>query len=122
VLDPRDPLGLLHQEGPDSLVLEQGRVPGVHRYRGAVDVQLADHRALAVLEELLPECALLGALAQAKEADEDIPLRVLVRQERLPPAVSDVIAPDKFELVRLRGVTNDRVSSSGGGWAESERP
>jgi len=64
-------------------------------------VQLAHHARLSVLEQLVPEGSLGRELAQAQQPDEDVPLGVLVRQERLPPAVGRVVPPDELELVGL---------------------
>ena len=52
------------------LVLELGRVAPVHGHGGAVHVQLADdaHATLRAADELGPEGALVGALAEAEEA------------------------------------------------------
>ena len=49
--------------------------------------QLSDHagsHAVGPSDELLSERALLGALSQTEETDEDILLGVLVREEGLP--------------------------------------
>ena len=84
------------------LVLELGRVAPVHGHGGAVHVQLADdaHAALRAADELGPEGALVGALAEAEEADEDVALRVFVREERLPAAVRGVVAPEELDGLR----------------------
>jgi hypothetical protein len=65
-------------------------------------MQLTNHRTLPVLEQLLAIRPLLATLSQSQQSDEDISLRVLVAQERLPSTVGDVISSHKFEFVGLR--------------------
>ena len=74
-------------------------------------MQLTDHARLPVLEQLLAERALGRQLAQAQQANEDVGLGILVRQERLPPAVGRVVAADELELVGLREGERGRVRS-----------
>ena len=49
VLVPGDPLGLLHEEGAEALVLELAGVARAHRDHAAVDVELA-HDGDALLQ------------------------------------------------------------------------
>ena len=69
-------------------------------------MQLSDDTAAAHLapHQLRTERALVGALPQPKEADEDISLRILVGQERLPAAVRSIV-PTK----QLHGLRSDLV-------------
>ena len=62
-------------------MLELCGVAPVHGHRRAIHMQLSDDAASALLppDQLRPERALVRALPQAKEADQDIPLRILVR-------------------------------------------
>eukprot|EP01085_Mycamoeba_gemmipara_P005113 Mycagemm_TRINITY_DN10189_c0_g1::TRINITY_DN10189_c0_g1_i2::g.5113::m.5113 type:complete len:331 gc:universal TRINITY_DN10189_c0_g1_i2:1783-791(-) len=95
---PRDPLRLLHEQSAEALVLKLGRIAIVDGHHGAVDVQLAYDRAATL--QLGPEGG-RAALAKSEQADEDVLLGVLVRQEGLPRAVCGVVTPHELHLVRL---------------------
>ena len=77
-------------------MLELGGVSRVDRDHAAVDVQLADNGAAAL--QLGPE-RVGRALSESQETDQDVLLRVFVREERLPTGVSHVVASDQFSLV-----------------------
>ena len=64
----------------------------------AIDMQLSDDAAAALLppHQLRPERALVGTLPQTKKANEDIPFRILVRQERLPAPVRSIVATEEL--------------------------
>ena len=64
-------------------------------------MQLANHRALSILEELLPERPLLRALAQTQQSYQNIPLWILVTQKCLPTTVCNVVAANELEFVGL---------------------
>ncbi len=95
VLVPRYPLGLLHQERAEALVLKLGRVPPAHGHHGPVDVQLSDD----ALARELGTVGLGRAVPEAQEADEDVLLGVFVGEERLPAAVGVVVASDELHVV-----------------------
>lgn len=65
-------------------------------------MQLADHASLPVLEKLRTEGPLRREFPQPQQANEDVPIGVLVRQERLPAAVGGVVSADQLELVGLQ--------------------
>ena len=77
-------------------MLELGWIARVHWDGRAVDVKLAYDRA-ATLE--LRAVGVVGALAQAQQPHQDILLRILVRQERLPATVRRVVTADQLYLV-----------------------
>ena len=80
----------------------------MHGDRGAVHMQLADDAAAAFwsADELRAECALVGALAKPQEADQDVPLRVFVGEERLPTPIRGIVAPKEFDGLRADLVMN----------------
>lgn len=83
-------------------MLELCGVAPVHGHRRAIHMQLSDDAASALLppDQLRPERALVRALPQSKEANEDIPLRILVGQERLPAPVCGVVAAKQLHRLR----------------------
>mmetsp|Transcript_10155 Transcript_10155/g.28959 ORF Transcript_10155/g.28959 Transcript_10155/m.28959 type:complete len:209 (-) Transcript_10155:1095-1721(-) len=97
VLLPRYALGLLHQQRAESLVLELRRVPLRNGHGGSVHVELADDAGRHVVD-LLEEGG-RARLPQPQQADEDVLRGVLVRDERLPTLVGDVVAADELHLV-----------------------
>jgi len=86
VLIPGNALCSLHEERPESLMLELVLIARRHSHRRSVHMQLPDDGA-AALQFRLPVGHAAGAFAQPDKPDEDILLRVLVCQERLPPAI-----------------------------------
>ena len=98
VLLPGDPLGLLHEQGPEALVLELGGVPVMDRDNGAVNMQLSHHAAPAL--DLRPK-RVLAQLPQPQQADQNVLLRVLIRNKRLPGVVRVIIPPNELNLLRL---------------------
>ncbi len=99
MLLPRNPLRLLHQQRAKPLMLKLPRVPRVHRHRHAIHMQLP-HQTRRLAGQLLAKRILLGTLAQPQQRDQDILLGVLIREERLPPAVGGIVPPDQLDLVR----------------------
>ena len=89
-------------------MLELCRVAPVHGHRRAIHMQLSYDAAAALLprDQLRPERALVRALPQAKEANEDIPLRILVGQERLPASVCGVVPAKQLHGLRTDLVVN----------------
>lgn len=99
------------------LVLELRWVSSVHRYSGAVYMELP-HDARTTfcpifMHKFWAKCSLFGALPEPKQSDEDITLRILVRKEGLPTTVRGIVPTqqlDRFwsnfvvDLVYLRGV------------------
>ena len=61
-----------------------------------VDVQFADDGTATDFQ--FRSERLLRALPQTKQPDQNILFRVLVRNERLPTAVREIIPPDQFGL------------------------
>lgn len=57
-------------------------------------------------DEFFPECAVLGALAEAEKTDENVLLGILVTEERLPATVGGVVAPEEFEILGANAVVN----------------
>ena len=78
------------------------------RYRRAIHMQLSDDAAAPLVSphQLRPERALVGTLPQTKQSNEDIPFRILVRQERLPAAVRSVVATEELDGLRTDLVVN----------------
>ena len=89
-------------------MLELCGVAPVHGHRRAIHMQLSDDAASALLppDQLRPERALVGTLPQTKQSNEDIPFRILVRQERLPAAVRSVVATEELDGLRTDLVVN----------------
>ena len=84
------------------LVLKLCRIAPVDRYRRAIHMQLSDDTAAPLVppHQLRPERAFVRTLAQSKEADEDISLRILVGQERLPTPICSVVPTEQFHGLR----------------------
>lgn len=81
------------------LVLELARVSTADGDHAAIDVQLTydGHARL----QLSPE-RLRRAAAKPQQPDQDVLLRVLVRQEGLPAIVSHIVPPDQLHLQATR--------------------
>ena len=121
VLFSSDTFSLLHQERPDTLMLEHLGVTTVNLDRGSIYMlRRGKHLRLLVaipnLEEtsstyqfpndtassidarqFLAERPFLRAFSQTEQADQDVLFGVLVRQESLPPAVRAVVPAQELE-------------------------
>ena len=82
--------------GGFHLMLELSWIARVHWDGRAVDMKFAYDRAAALQ---LRAVGVVGALAQAQQPHQDILLRILVRQERLPATVRRVVTADQLHLV-----------------------
>lgn len=76
-------------------MLELARVSAAHGHHAAVHMQLADDRHASF--ELRAE-GLRGAAAQPQQANQDVLLRILIGQERLPAAVGHIVSPYQLHL------------------------
>src|SRR5687767_15713032 len=93
-----DPLGLLHEQGTKTLMLELPRISGMYRNSCAVDVELSDH-AGRLAGQLLTISVFFCAFAQSKKRDKDVLLGILVGEESLPSSIGGVVATDELDLV-----------------------
>lgn len=85
----------MHSGQYNHLMLELAGVSAADGDHAAVDVQLADDRHAAF--QLRAE-GLRRAATQPQEADQNVLLRILVGQERLPAAISHVVPTDHLHL------------------------
>lgn len=68
----------------------------------AVHMQLSNYTAAALLSphQLRPERALVRTLPQSEKSNQDISLRILVGQERLPAPVGSVVPTEQLHRLR----------------------
>mmetsp|Transcript_36784 Transcript_36784/g.65867 ORF Transcript_36784/g.65867 Transcript_36784/m.65867 type:complete len:279 (-) Transcript_36784:670-1506(-) len=99
MLIARDALRGLHQQRPEALVLEHVVVAGGHSDRRPIDVELPNDGA-APLEFRLSVGRPPSAPPQPEQPHQNVLLRVLIRQEGLPPAVGSVVPPNQLHRVR----------------------
>lgn len=63
-------------------------------------MQLSHNTAPALVailpDQFWPERTLVRALSQAQQADQYVTLRILIRQERFPPAIRRVVSSEEF--------------------------
>ena len=85
-------------------MLELCWVTTVHWHRRTVHVQLTDYTRTTccafLAHEFRSKRSIVRAFAQTQEADQDVPLGVLVGQERFPSTVCSVISPNQFYGLR----------------------
>jgi len=78
-------------------MLELRWVSSVHRHSRAIHMELPhDTRAAfcpTFTHKLWAKRPLVGAFSQPKQSDEDVALRVLIREEGLPTAVRGIVSP-----------------------------
>lgn len=81
----------------NHLMLELAGVSAAHRDDAAINVEFANDGCASF--QLRAE-GLRGAATQAQQADQDVLLRVLVGEERLPAAVCHIVPPHQLHLGR----------------------
>ena len=114
-------LGLTH------LMLELRWVPTVYWYRRAVHMKLSHNTAPAFVavspHQFRAERSLVRALSQTQQADEDVTFRVLIREERFPPAIGCVVPAQEFHRLGTDFVMDlmdlQRASPCGRMWEQS---
>jgi hypothetical protein len=68
---------------------------------GTIHVQLSDQTAASRhADKLFPVRAVLGALSESEQADEDILAWVLIGEECLPSSIRGVIPSEQFHILR----------------------
>lgn len=79
------------------LMLELGWVSSMHRHSSAIYMELPhDARPTfrpTFLHKFWAKCPLFGALPQPKQSDEDITLRIFIRNESFPTTVRSIVSP-----------------------------
>ena len=68
----------------------------------AVYMQLSNYTAAALISphQLRPECALVRTLPQPEKSNQDISLRILTGQERLPAPIGSVVSTKQLHRLR----------------------
>lgn len=82
-------------------MLELCGVSSVHWYGCAIHVKFPHDAGAAICviftHKLRAKRPFFGAFSQSKETDEDITLRVLIREEGLPAAIRGIVSAEQFD-------------------------
>ena len=122
-----DPLGFFHKQRTDALVLEYLGITAVYTHGSSVNMLKGTQRSASSPDarfpttthqlsyqttssrharQFLSKSTVLGTLAQSQQADQNIQLGILVREESLPSSVSSVVAAQQLDRSRSHTAVN----------------